>query len=209
MELQQPYERYLDQARLCDQPGFRFGRRACGRQSLTRWRRARVRHPRRHHCASDRKGEAVGPGRPVGLGQVHAADGDGGARARRYRLGHRWRANWYIGRSRRGSACALSRPPKSASCFQSFHLIPTMTALENVAVPLGARRRGRRVRARRAASSRRSASPSACRTIRRSSPAASSSASRSPARSRHIPPSWWPTSRPAISTRRPGARSTT
>ncbi len=25
---------------------------------------------------------------------------------------------------------------KSASCFQSFHLIPTMTALENVAIPL-------------------------------------------------------------------------
>ena len=71
--------------------------------------------------------------------------------------------------------------------FQSFHLIPTMTALENVAVPLelagasdaheragaGARRR-RTVRAR-------------ATTIRRNCRAASSSASRWRARSRPIP----------------------
>ena len=71
--------------------------------------------------------------------------------------------------------------------FQSFHLIPTMTALENVAVPLelagvadaferaarGARR-GRAWRPR-------------CTTIRPSFPAASSSASRSRARWRRNP----------------------
>ena len=88
--------------------------------------------------------------------------------------------------------------------FQSFHLIPTMTALENVAVPLElagvadayerARARARRGRARR----------SAAIIIRRSCRAASSSASRSPARLRPSPQFWSPTSRPAISTRTPG-----
>ena len=91
--------------------------------------------------------------------------------------------------------------------FQSFHLIPTMTALENVAVPLELAGSGRRRRTARARSSPRSASPNGCTTIRRSFPAASSSASRSPARSRPIRPSWSPTSRPAISTRPPASRS--
>ena len=68
--------------------------------------------------------------------------------------------------------------------FQSFHLIPNMTALENVAVPLElanvrdafdiARRELEAV-----------GSASACRTIPASSRAASSSASPSPGRSRH------------------------
>ena len=70
--------------------------------------------------------------------------------------------------------------------FQSFHLIPTMTALENVAVPLelaglptrtNAPRRNWRGRI----------WPSARATIRPSCPAASSSASRSRVRSRPIP----------------------
>ena len=67
--------------------------------------------------------------------------------------------------------------------FQSFHLIPTMTALENVAAPLelaGARRRDG---ARPGRTRRTSASATASATIRPSSRAASSSASRSPARS--------------------------
>ena len=70
--------------------------------------------------------------------------------------------------------------------FQSFHLIPNMTALENVAVPLelaGHRRpvRGRRARAR-GGRARATASP----TIPASCPAASSSAWRLPARWRPI-----------------------
>ena len=92
--------------------------------------------------------------------------------------------------------------------FQSFHLIPTMTALENVAVPLelaGAADAAGRARA----NWPRSDWPSGCIIIRRSFPAASSSASRSPARWRPIRRSWSPTSRPEISTRPPAGRSST
>ena len=66
--------------------------------------------------------------------------------------------------------------------FQSFQLIPTLTARENVQVPLELR--GERVRraGRRAARASRAWATAAI-TIRRSSPAASSSASRSRARS--------------------------
>jgi ABC-type sugar transport system ATPase subunit len=90
--------------------------------------------------------------------------------------------------------------------FQSFHLIPTMTALENVAVPLelavipmrhGGRRR----------SSLPSVSATGCIIIRRNCPAASSSASRWPGRWRRIPPSWWRTSPREIWTRPPASRS--
>ena len=62
--------------------------------------------------------------------------------------------------------------------FQSFHLIPTMTALENVAAPLELAGVPRRLRPRRAPSWRWSAFPTANATIPPSSPAASSSASR-------------------------------
>jgi predicted ABC-type transport system involved in lysophospholipase L1 biosynthesis ATPase subunit len=78
--------------------------------------------------------------------------------------------------------------------FQSFHLIPTMTALENVAVPLELAGWGQ------------SGSGSGSITIRRNCPAASSSAWRSPARCPPIPPSWWLTSRPAIWTSPPASR---
>ncbi len=71
--------------------------------------------------------------------------------------------------------------------FQSFHLIPTMTALENVAVPLELAGAADAFERARATSSPRSDWPSGCTTIRRSFPAASSSASRSPARSRRNP----------------------
>jgi hypothetical protein len=79
--------------------------------------------------------------------------------------------------------------------FQSFHLIPTMTALENVAAPLELA--GAADAFERADSV----------IIRRSSPAASSSGSQSPGRSRQTRRSWWPTSRPAILTRGPGGKS--
>ena len=88
--------------------------------------------------------------------------------------------------------------------FQSFHLIPTMTALENVAVPLelagiaDAHERAARELAAVGLGER-------VTTIRPSCPAASSSAWRWPARWRPIRPSWSPTSRPAISTRPPAA----
>ncbi len=71
----------------------------------------------------------------------------------------------------------------SASCFQSFHLIPNMTALENVAVPLELAgpcrsvRRGRRESWRPVGLSERADALS-----RRDCPAASSSAWRSPVR---------------------------
>ena len=90
--------------------------------------------------------------------------------------------------------------------FQAFHLIPTMTALENVAVPLefagradAFERAGRRWPP--------SASTIASPTIPASSPAASSSGWRSPAPSPSSPRCCWPTSPPAISTARPAARS--
>ena len=41
-----------------------------------------------------------------------------------------------LGDARRGPPGDVSRPARSASCSSPFHLIPTMTALENVAVPL-------------------------------------------------------------------------
>ena len=65
--------------------------------------------------------------------------------------------------------------------FQSFHLVPTMTALENVALPLELAGEARRLRARRGGARGASASASGCTTTRRSSRAASSSGSRSPA----------------------------
>jgi ABC-type ATPase involved in cell division len=106
-------------------------------------------------------------------------------------------------------ALARFRGREVGIVFQSFHLIPTMTALENVAVPLElAGARDAFERAEREGSPR-SASASGSRNTRRSFPAASSSASRWRARWRRIPRSSSPTSRPAISTNRPAARSST
>ena len=105
-------------------------------------------------------------------------------------------------RARRGCAGALSRPPVGI-VFQSFHLIPTMTALENVAIPLElAGARDASARAARRARGRRPCRPASA-IIRPSCRAASSSGSRSPAPWRPSPRSCSPTSRPAISTRRP------
>ena len=92
--------------------------------------------------------------------------------------------------------------------FQSFHLIPTMTALENVAVPLefAGRPTPSSAPARTAPAS---ASATGSTTIPASSPAASSSGWRWPARSWRTRRSCWRTSRPATSTKRPAAPSST
>ena len=101
---------------------------------------------------------------------------------------------------------ARLRAEKIGFVFQSFQLIPTLTARENVQVPLELRgeESGRpRDGAARPGGPRR---PRAT-TIPRSSRAASSSGWRSPARSARGPRCSSPTSRPAISTPAPAPRS--
>ena len=174
------------------------------RQSVARPRRRPRPYPARHR-PQYRPRRGGRPARPVGLRQIDAADGDDRTGAAGLRLG----------RSVAGEdlqqldedALARFRGKHIGIVFQAFHLIPTMTALENVAVPLELAGARDALAARRARTGRRRAWRSACIIIRPSFPAASSSASRWPARSRPIPPSSSPTSRPAISTRRPGARS--
>ena len=80
------------------------------------------------------RGEAVGAGRPVGLGQVDAADDHGRARAARQRRDPRSTASRIEALSE--DALARFRGARIGIVFQSFQLIPTMTALENVAAPL-------------------------------------------------------------------------
>ena len=88
--------------------------------------------------------------------------------------------------------------------FQSFHLIPTMTALENVAVPLELAGRRGRLRSRRAPSLPRSALRERVNHYPARAVGRRAAARRARARARAaIPRSWSPTSRPAISTRRP------
>ena len=101
-------------------------------------------------------------------------------------------------------ALARFRGRQVGIVFQSFHLIPTMTALENVAVPLELA--GNPDASRRAAQELTSVGlgDAAASLSRRNCPAANSSASRWPARWRPIRRSWWRTSRPAISTRATG-----
>ena len=88
--------------------------------------------------------------------------------------------------------------------FQSFQLIPTLTARENVQVPLELRGEESAARATELLGPR-GARPTGDTTTRRSSPAASSSGWRSPARSARGRACSSPTSPPAISTPRTGA----
>ena len=97
-------------------------------------------------------------------------------------------------------ALARLRGLKIGFVFQFFHLVPSLTAFENVLVPMELAGRRDAAAARGGSCSTRSASPIAAITIRRSSRAASSSASRLPARSPTTRRSCWPTSRPATST---------
>ena len=107
-------------------------------------------------------------------------------------------------RARRGRAGALSRP----QCRHRLPVLPSHPDHDRAGERRGAagtRRRRRRASSAPRANSPRSAWPSGATIIRRSSPAASSSASRWRARWRPIRRSWSPTSRPAISTRPPAA----
>ena len=90
--------------------------------------------------------------------------------------------------------------------FQAFNLVPVLTAEENITLPLTlAGREPDQAVARQADRHRRPARP-AHAPARRSSPAASSSASRWRARSCTSPPWCSPTSRPATWTRTPPRR---
>jgi putative ABC transport system ATP-binding protein len=100
-------------------------------------------------------------------------------------------------------ALARFRGRRIGIVFQSFHLIPTMTALENVALPMelaGSEEAFDRAEAElKAVGSR-----GACTIIRPSSRAASSSGWPLPAPSCRTPPSWSPTSPRETSTRTTG-----
>ena len=178
-------------------------RLAVRREPLARPGRRAGPYPQRHRPAYRRR-RGGRPGRPVGLGQVDPADGRGRAGAARHRHGPRRRAG--SARARRGCAGALSRPP----CRHRVPVVPPDPHHDGAGERRGAARaRGRhgRLRARRAGAGLGRICASASITIRPSFRAASSSASRSRARSRRIRRSSSPTSRPAISTRPPAARS--
>ena len=106
-------------------------------------------------------------------------------------------------RPRRGPRARL-RGEKVGFVFQSFQLIPTLTARENVQVPLELRGE-ESGRAPTELLGPRGARATGATTTRRSSPAASSSAWRWPAPSARGPACSSPTSRPATSTPRTGA----
>ena len=91
--------------------------------------------------------------------------------------------------------------------FQTYNLIPTLTAMENITLPTGARRPSTPTRSGSTTSSTSSACATGSSTARRSCPAVSSSASPSPVRWRAGRRSSSPTSRPATSTRTPAPRS--
>ena len=100
-------------------------------------------------------------------------------------------------------ALARFRGENIGIVFQSFQLIPTMTALENVAAPLELAGRARRLCRAPPRNLPRSALASAFRIIRASFPAASSSASRWRGRWPPTRSFWRRTSPPAISIRTP------
>ena len=95
--------------------------------------------------------------------------------------------------------------------FQSFYLMPTLTAVENVQVPMFEGPWPRSERAARAGRSARRGRPGAPERppAHASSPSASGSGSPSPGRWPTTPNCSWPTSRPATSTARARTRSST
>ena len=104
---------------------------------------------------------------------------------------------------------ATLRGARIGFVFQFFHLVPSLTALENVLVPMElVGRRDARQPGRRRCSTR-SACRTAAITTRRSSRAASSSGWRSRGRWPTTRRSSWPTSRPATSTAPTGATCST
>ena len=142
--------------------------------------------------------------RSLGLRQVDPAHDHGGPGAARFAAASSSTAP--ISRALDEDALARFRGRRIGIVFQSFHLVPTMTALRERRPAAGARRRATTPSSAPRPSCGSAASATACTIIRPSSRAASSSASPSPAPSRPIRRSWSPTSRPAISTR-PPARS--
>ena len=104
-------------------------------------------------------------------------------------------------------ALARFRREHMGVVFQSFHLIPTMTAIENVATPLELAGARGRLRAGGGRAGGDGARRRGATTTRRSSRAASSSGWRWPARRWRGRRSCWPTSRPATSTAPRGRRS--
>ena len=143
--------------------------------------------------------------RPVGQRQVDAARTARRARRAEHRRDPRSTAS--TSRSSARTSWRKLRGEKIGFVFQFFHLVPSLTAFENILVPMEIAGRRDAVRARAAAARGSGAVGSRRITIRRSSRAASSSASRSRARSPTIRRSCWRTSRPATSIRRPGATS--
>ena len=163
----------------------------------------RSRHRAERRVADARRGRLVGPcaerrqprrrarrgdrhRRPVRLRQVDAADGAGRPGTASISGTVSIAGELLNGKSE--DQIAAFRGRNIGIVFQSFHLIPNMTALENVAVPLelaGARRCRSRCAARELDSRRPRASASP--TIPASCRAASSSAWRSPARWRRRP----------------------
>ena len=142
------------------------------------------------------------PGRALGLRQIDAADGDGRPRAARQRRNlHRRRADPPHERGR-------ARPLPRRAHRHRVPVVPAHPDHDGAGKrrrAAGTRRRPRRARSARATNSPRSASPTGSAIIPRSFRAASSSAWRSPARLRRNRRCSSPTSRPATSTRRPGA----
>ena len=169
-----------------------------GRRRRARARRRRPRHRRR--ASSSRSPGASGSGKSTAMSILGClelpTDGE-------------YRIEGFPVQDLSADVLAALRNTRFGFVFQQFNLLARTSALENVAMPLvyagvGARERTRR--ARRGARRRRPRRARAARAPT-SSPAASSSASRSRARSSTSPRSSWPTSRPATSTRRWAPRS--
>ncbi len=103
-------------------------------------------------------------------------------------------------------ALAAFRRDSIGIIFQSFHLIPTMTALENVSVPLEFRGVANAMQNGGGKTEARRAWPPAYATIPASCPAASSSAWPSPGPLPQAPASCLPMNPPEISIRKPASR---